>query len=868
MTIDIKRCVKDIADRSGTMSKEDQVVLEQRLRGTIQRFVDGRDNVNLQEALQREIDKISEEQILAGKIAKRNAYLNFVARQETVTYIKRAYADNPLRGVTALLVGVQSIRQGSRASVGAAQDALMRTYHGGLLHDLQRGGYEDLVKSGTLDREIADYMFLKNDPEKLAERSFSTAVKEVGDIFSKWQEVSRRDANDAGAYIRELKEYITRQSHDMNKVRRAGFDEWKEYTMTRLDMDRMKDVLEVAEGETFEDALNRYLKNVHKAIARGDYNRTDKVATKFGGGVNVGKAMSHTRKLHFKSGGDWYDYNQKFGQSTLRESVLWGLASSARHTATMRVLGPNPEDNLLKIRDMLKDTIEDDARAEKFIKAFDKGGSLQKFMDNLSGVASVPVSSKGAQYTAMARAIETMSKLGGATISAVSDLPIFAARYARVHGSWIEGLGIGFHSLASNIGLSKADKNELAYMTGVFSDATIGTVAARMGGELEIPGKVSNAVNTFFKLNGLHWWTDSLKQGFTAALSRQLANRRGSSFDDLPGDLREIFGVYNISRSDWDLARKAETHMFRDHEMFTIEGIGNLPDEVIAESIADRIAKIKERGADSADFQIQSAIRKKRSELQQKFQQYFADRAEHAVITPDKKTQTWLNQGTRPGTLLGELTRIVTQFKAFPVTILQKGVGSELFMRGVEFDDMNKMGSIGKGASQNMLGVARMALVMSAFGYMAMSTKDFLKGRKPRDPFDPQTVRDSFLQGGSAGLIGDFLFNPVPSRVGGGLYGVAGGPILGDMAGLYDGWQEIMSGEAPSGVTARKAMSMIPGQNLFYARPVIDYMLMHDLNEALSPGYLRRAERRLERDQGVEYFAPPSERPTAGLIGN
>lgn len=855
----VNKCVTDLANRLGTLSREDETILKDRLRGAVKRFIESHDVGNIQNALRKELDKISQEQILAGKIEKRNAYLNFIARQETRAYINRAYKDNPLRGMEALMVGVQSIRQGSRASVGSTQDSLSRIYIGGMMHDLERKNLMEVVSRGTFDEDIADYMFLRDSPDELTQRQFQQEVKDIGEIFFKWQDVARRHANDAGAFIRSMPNYITRQSHDMMKVQRAGFKQWADDIRPRLDLDRMKESIEVREDETLDDALDRYLKNVHEAIAAGDYMRPDSVASRMKGGVNVGRAMSHTRKLHFRSGKDWYDYNRKYGSATLRETVMWNLYKSARNTGLMRVLGPNPRDNMDLMIQQIKSDIDDPGRRGKFLKAFQKDGQLEKYFHNLTGEASTPYNANSAQFWSIVRALETMGKLGGATLSAIADLPIFASEYQRLHGSWLKGLGVGVHSLVRNIGFSKQDQREMAAMMGTFSDAMTGSIAARFGGEQEIPGMVADGVNKFFRLNGLHWWTDSLKQGFVAAMSRQLAMRRGVRFAELPDEVRQTAKMFNIDESDWEIFRASEIFDFRGDGLLTIDGIGRVPDEVVARQVSDEIAKIRARAPKNMDEQIAAAIRKKRDETQVKWQSYFTDRAEHAVITPDRKTQTLLNQGARPGTFMGELIRLVTQFKAFPVTVLQKGIGSQMFRNGVEFDDMHKLTSLGQGFKSGGVGTVKLMMAMSAFGYVALTAKDFLKGRKPRDPMKGTTVRDAFLQGGAGGLLGDMLFNPVPSRVGGGFFGVAAGPALGDISATFDIWQGIMNGEDVKPRAFRQALSLVPGNNLFYVRPALDYLMVHEMNEALSPGYLRRSERRLKRDQGIEYFYSPRE---------
>lgn len=861
MTSPVKKCVQDLSNRIGDMSKDDRDALEERLNGAIHRFMNNKDRTvsNVQEAMKKELDRISEEQLLMGKLAKRNAYLNFVKRQETIAYIKQNFKDNPFKGLSALMTGVQSMARGSRASAALQQQALGKMYTSGLIGDIDAAGLRGMVKDGAFSEQVADYMWVRDKPDELKNKQFPKEVRELGDIFAKWNELARQDANDAGAAIGSMRGYITRQSHEMMKVRNAGFDKWRDDILEHLDRDRLIDDIRIRDGEPEADAIDRHLRNVFEAIESGDYMRADKIPSSVKGVANIGRSMAHDRKLHFKDGKSWYKYNEKYGSGSLQESILWSLYRSAEKTGLMRTFGPNPEDNIQATINLMKDTIKDDpARKEKLINSFKAGGPLRKQYLNISGEANIPYSDSVAKWSAIARGIETMASLGGATISAISDLPLFAIQWQRQYGSYLDGISMGLRDLLTTSPFGqKSDRIEAASMLGIMNDSITGSVASRFSGNFEVPGSMADMVNKFFKLNGLHWWTDTLKQSFVFGLSHQLARRRGGSFADLPQGVRDVASFFNIDESDWDIFKASETFDFRGQELLSSQKIADVPDDVIAKTVQAEIDRIRARGGDNADAQIKAAIRKKRKDTQLKWQSYFLDRAEHAVITPDSKTNSILNQGLRPGTVEGEVARMFMQFKAFPVTILQKGMGAQMFSKGVEFDDMNMRASLGQGIQHEYQGIIGLTLAMTAFGYAALAAKDTLKGKKPRDPLDPKTVLASMTQGGSLGLIGDLMFNPVPSRAGGGL-GAFAGPVAGDMGKVYDIYQGLMAGEDKSAAAIRQAISMVPGNNLFYVKPLLDYGFVHSMNEAISPGYLRRTERRLEREQGVEYWSKPS----------
>jgi hypothetical protein len=113
-------------------------------------------------------------------------------------------------------------------------------------------------------------------------------------------------------------------------------------------------------------------------------------------------------------------------------------------------------------------------------------------------------------------------------------------------------------------------------------------------------------------------------------------------------------------------------------------------------------------------------------------------------------------------------------------------------------------------------------------------------------------------QGGGAGIYGDFLFGEA-SRLGGGFLETLGGPTVGKLADAKRLFDAAKSGEDVGAQSLRFAVSNTPGNNLFYTRMAADYLFLYELQEAMSPGYLRRMERRAEQERGQEWWLRPSE---------
>ena len=68
----------------------------------------------------------------------------------------------------------------------------------------------------------------------------------------------------------------------------------------------------------------------------------------------------------------------------------------------------------------------------------------------------------------------------------------------------------------------------------------------------------------------------------------------------------------------------------------------------------------------------------------------------------------------------------------------------------------------------------------------------------------------------------------------------------------------MLRGETRAGDVFYFAMNNTPFVNLFYTRAALDYGITYNIQEMLSPGVLRRRERKLKKEFGQEYFIPPS----------
>lgn len=776
--------------------------------------------------------KIHQQAKISAAIQKRN----FLINQKRAAQLKQAidnYDGSADDALLDLLVGSVKNYKGGRMSVDARRQGIQNDGGGLLLAELQDKDLVGLFQSGQLDemiyKELFDGFGSSNNVEA---RQIAEAIQRVQKNL-----LDRKNRN--GANIGELANYVVRQRHDPNRLRDAGFDKWYDDIRGLLD-DRTFEG--VRGGEAGRKA---FLREAYEHLESGNFQKASSVTgedgkidplTAFKGPANLAKKLSGSRVLHFKDGKSSFQYAQKYSGKNLITSVLDGISNDAESIALMEVLGTNPEamlENFIRNRDDITD------RGARRLR-----NALKELDGTTRAVGASQTKVLGADMPAVAaslRALQNMSKLGFATISSFSDIASKASLLQRETGrSFFESYNEAILDVMR--GFTDTQKREFSYYLGTGLDTFLGSIHSRFGADDQLPGMMTKAQQTYFKLNGMQFWNSAQKDGVAKILAADLAENVGKSFDDMPIELRKTLELYDI--------RPAELALFRKVDRKGPDGR-----EYVFASMVDDMADADIDAAASARFgrtNVTPELRQQfRDDLRTRISAYYADSADAAVPTPGARERAIMNQGTKRGTPVGEAIRMIMQFKSFPITFVTKGLQRQYYGQK----------AVGRSGT---IGIAQLMLGTTAMGYVANATKDILKGREPREVFSKEralrSFADAFVAGGGAGIYGDFLFGEY-NRYGQSFTQTLAGPTFGTLDDVARIYGNMMSGDLDkAGERAVNfAFRNIPGANLFYAKMAIDYMFLYGISEMMNPGYIKRLEKRVERETGSGFFLPPSE---------
>jgi len=442
--------------------------------------------------------------------------------------------------------------------------------------------------------------------------------------------------------------------------------------------------------------------------------------------------------------------------------------------------------------------------------------SLDWFMAEIDGSANFASNPSMAGLAAAIRALQSMAKLGGSFLSSIPDIATATAE-RRFQGrnlmdSWSDALTNTIE------GLAPGDKRIFGDRLGVGLGALDGSILARISGTDELSGRMAKYMAVFFKLNLLQPWTDGVKRGAGLAMARDLGDFSVRSFGALPDQMQRNLGFYGIDEVKWEAARASVT-----------------------------------TGPDGKTYMMPSELKGNRlnDDTREALMSYITDRVEFSSPTPGARERALINRGTERGSVIGEVVRFIMQFKSFPITVISRVQGRDIFSGGAR--SIKDAFLKGEG---DLVGLANYIAGSMVLGYFALQAKQLAAGKDFREN-SPKTMMAAMLQGGGLGIYGDYLFGET-NRFGQDLLSSAAGPTLGTISEAKTVFDSFVKGEDAGAAALRLGKSNLPGANIFYTKAAFDYLIFFQLQEMTNPGFLRRMESRIKSDNKQTFFIPPS----------
>lgn len=820
--------------------------------------------ISYEQALRESADDLATQMDRDVALAKYQQYMNVVKRVDRNKYYESF--KNDAKAIRALTVGIQDAAKGSRQSTALLQKKISSQLLGGFYRDLKDAGVLEAFNTKDYEQAISSELFKPGSTR-------NEMARKISDIFKKWNKTVLKMLRKEGAEPGELEEYMGRQSHNPERLRQTqdsylsslndrieylkqrkasgepydpnhfyekGFQRWANYILPRLDAER-----------TFNGAdTMQYLRSAYDGIISGVHKKPTDAAERFQasyafqGPGNLAKRLSQERKLHFKDGVSFFEYNQKFGYGSMHANLIRSFESAGNNIGLMRIWGTNPEAAFkADIREMQERT--ENRRNPKMAKALDIN-KLEPYYKELTGLTRSPVNDMGARIFANLRSWQSLAKLGSTVLRSIPDL---ANRAAQMHASTGQSFLGGLRDSAVDMlqGRPKGEMERIADLTNVWSKSVFDYTISRFSAADAPGGFTTKMMQKFFKLNGMHWWDETLKKSAGTAIARHLAQVRESSFESLHPNTQYTLNLYGIEAPEWELMRKAKTKSADGKIFITPDAMRNLSDS----DIANYLGKAGVKPYEAEDI---------RQKMEDRLGSYFIDQSDQVVLDQDAGTRRLALRGTRPGTIEGEFLRLIGQFKMWGVGMTRNVIGRDVTRMVSRFRDADTFSEGLQAGKGDILGLAQFIGSLTGLWYLGNSAADIAKGKTPRPIDSPKTWLAALIGGGGFGIYGDFLFGEyTKNRFGGGPIESLAGPVIGQFADLLKILGKVESGDDPANAVFQFAKNNTPFINLFYTRIALDYAILYGIQERASPGSLRRMENRLRKEQEQEFIFAPSQ---------
>lgn len=701
---------------------------------------------------------------------------------------------------------------------------------------------------------IEDQAGIRDLVRELHGEDTGNAIASKGaELFRKIAEALRQRFNRAGGNVGRLEDWGMPHHHSQTRVARAGQEEW----LRSLSLaDRTKAMLwgtappkEFAREKWVADVLprldrNRYLRengtrmddtelsellrDVWLTIATGGTNKLEPGRAR--GSAAAANHGSEHRSIHFKDADAYLDYQKSYGERSVYDVLIGHIESLSKDIAAVESFGPNPNHVFRMLRDEAMGQLTEATPADY--------GRLQKRavqLDNLFNMASgktLPVASARLAHVFDAlRSNLVSTRLGSAVITSITDEGTMM-RMASVNN--LPQMQLWRNELAA-FNPTNLEEKRLANRAGLALNTMVASLN-RFGNEAIGAGWSSKLATATLRASGLNAMTEARRRAWGATMMSAYGQvtRDVTRLADLDKHDHRIMLSKGITDTDFEIWRRAEPEDWGNgnETMLTPDAIYRIPDESLA---------------DLGDPQ------QLREEAVTKLLGAVLEETDMAVIEPGLRERAMMGANLQRGTWKGELTRSAFLFKTFPLSMIMKQWARAWSEPGPA------------GRTRALLSLTTSSTLLGMVALQASMLRD---GKDPLDMTDNRAWMAALLKGGALSIYGDFLFAKETEQGRGAL-----ATLLGPVATLVEEALALTWGnaiEASKGEetdigaeAVRFAKNNTPGVsaaiNLWYFRSAIDHMLLHDLQETVSPGYLGRMEDRAYDQYEQEYWWRPGE---------
>ena len=785
-------------------------------------------------AAQRVASEMKQEQKMLNALTKRQVAMDagarFQVRDIAKTGAKKTWGAN----LKEFLQKVENIGNaiGSRHIAGFFSDLRERN---------ALDGWLDSKNHLAIMQELEQLNFQRLGLDHKAGFTNNPQAQAIAEVFFKRRMDIQATLNRWGAHTEEVPGYMFLQTHSPEKLRIAGkgnklFSKEsisESYRVWRAFMDTLNiDWNRTVRGGSKDEFLRNFHAAVYTNIHGGPMEQASELKKFKRPGGSIPDKLSSQRALWFADAESAFKYNEQWGAQDVAQTILRTLETGGRNQAMLMHLGTRPVDNVTSVSDQLREDIfqekPENAQAQEKSLA-----SIPGQLALLTGKANVSIRPWLSDAVDFLKNVTIAGKGGSIILTAFSDKAFIQSRMAY------EGL-TALERVSDQLKIAMGVDPDMAASVGIYNHSLAGAHQNRWEGQIRPVLGSQKLLQWTMKWQGMNRWTAANQAGMGLVVAKKLASDSHLPWEKLDPRRQAVLAEYGFSPKEWDVIRTAAYTWGDEWRVITPNKMQELPDDVAGQLVEGK--------------KTAGALRRVRDDLETKLDFYISDAMNEGVPTPNAAVRSirTLN-GTQRGEWSREFAELAMVFKGFPIKAAMTMARQARAIGGLS------------GTFHALTLVAQ----AGALGYLSGVAKDHLKGRTAKRLIEPdgtvnaKTWVDAVMRGGGLGIYGDLLLSDYDRRYRSALSVVAG-PVLGEadnLLSLFGRSRRVAMGEEKVeglGYEAfRTVESNLPLVGMFPVKPVMEYFIMWQLREALSPGVFRRTERSIENHNHQEFWIEP-----------
>ena len=678
---------------------------------------------------------------------------------------------------------------------------------------------------GLFGRKDAEEAIWK---ETFGEDSGNADAKKGAAAFQKVAEELRSRANAAGRNRGSLGEdYHKPQSNSQYRVGEAGIEQYTKDVPQWLDRDMY---LNPDGTHMSDEQLDRTLAKVFDTITSDGHNKEEPGENGYRQGSSD-KGGQH-RVLFFKNAASAMAYAAKYSDKGLWDTFHGHIKSMANDIALAETLGPKDEQTFSYFNDRTR--LDEERQFPTQAKTDIAGAHAlnQALYDNVAGRTQI-VNQRVHDLWQAARNFEVFKDLVMLPATALSDEGGMAATAFANHVPWAGGLFRQLRYLNPLSGEARAQALHAGLSVQTFdnhlnrfgSENFGGGGGGKAGWLASATGKLAAFT---LKVSGMNAMWNARRSAIGSLLMSYAGKmtREHENFADLDPQSHGVLAKKGVTENDWQVWKLAQTEDWGAfaHTVLTPKAIHDIPDAQLS-ALGDP-TELKRSAATALLSHV-------------------LEESTAAVMEQGVRERTRTRMGVMPGTHMGELASSIMLFKGFSVSMMMK--------------HWARAGTMPTGTDRAQY-VVRLLTAATLMGAVGLQLRNLASGQDPENMASWRFWAHALAKGGGLGFYGEFLYAEATQHDTS-LIAAIGGPLASDaeqITHLTVGTtiKSVKGEKTDEGAKALQFAKSSLGVP-WYLKAALDHLVLNDMQEAASPGYLERMQNRASAQRDSSWYYDP-----------